>query len=133
MYDDDYPYDDGYFDGPDSDAPDDACMFEDGFFPFVGDVPDDDEAWDETRELIHRHEAEQARKEAFKQEGPDLFFGSLSDPAAFDGADAVRLLFVFRLYRAFEKKVKDDCPKGLYGAAVMLSQLYDELFPNGTY
>ena len=98
--------------------PDDALLPDDGFFSFDGD--------DETREP---GEAGSNETEDAKLEVLDLFLRSLIDDSVLDDASYPQLKCISELCRAIEKEAKaGNCPKGLYGKAVLAGKLYDELF-----
>ena len=120
MYDDTYfPDEDELIDDEDEPIdPDEALLPDDGFFSFDGD--------DETRETgdAGSNDAEDAKLEVL-----DLFLRSLIDDSVLDEASYPQLICLSELCRAIEKEAKaGNCPKGLYGKAVLAGKLYDELF-----
>ena len=132
MYnDDDYTYEDGYY--TDGDDEEDEYLFEDGFFSFDDETDElPDIPWDIPRESPPGELIGSAADD-FKRDVLDLFLETLINEDAIRNAGPSELLYVFQMYKAFMKKTQTDCPKGLYSMAVTASEIYDELFPHGTF
>ena len=71
------------------------------------------------------------QREIFKRNVLNMVMGSMTDPDAYRDADLIQQFYIIRLYKEFMKLARTNPPQGLYSMALMLSDLYDELFWNG--